>query len=347
MRRSLVARALAAVVVLAIAGAPGALTRPAPAQAIDPCSTYYCGYIVFQTAGDGTGSMEAGSNNELKCTYSSGVPHPAPCQLQFAWPHSSGTSISVPWAEFPDVGMGVCDTQLKCSPASLENSGSSVLTANGVTTIYGSFWVQIYTINLGSAGAGTGRIEINRDNNIVDCEVDQSCEVAGTGGNTVTVSALPEPGSVFDHWSGPCAGQGAVCSFVLGSNVTITATWDLAPATPTPAPVPTPTAHATHPPATAAPSAAPNPIATTGSTTPPGSTEPASSAEPASTDTGSTPLPGSTETGSTPGATALPSPVSASQDSGPLLAVVVLLGIVVVVLAVVAAFLFGRTRRPA
>ncbi|MBS0152544.1 MAG: S8 family serine peptidase [Nitrospira sp.] len=81
------------------------------------------------------------------------------------------------------------------------------------------------TVNKSGAGAGT----------ITSSAAGIACGATCTGqflqGSTVSLTAAPNPQSVFTGWSGDCAGTGS-CS--LTNNATVTATFDIAPTPPSP-----------------------------------------------------------------------------------------------------------------
>ena len=145
------------------------------------------------------------------------------------------------------------------------------------------------TITLAFAGAGSGVIHHTEDG--VECPTD--CKVVFQYGDTgIIVIAIPDPGSYFKSWSGPCAGQGAGCQFDMPRSTTMTVTFGLkaaATATPKP-PTPSPTAVASKAPGaapTVGPSTDPPPSSFPPSTSPTGSEipseAPATSAGPVAT----------------------------------------------------------------
>ena len=83
------------------------------------------------------------------------------------------------------------------------------------------------TVTVGMVGAGIGTVTSNPAG--IDCRA--TCNGKFPLGNTVNLTAAPDPGSVFAGWSGDCAGTD-LCS--LTKNATVTATFNVAPSPPAP-----------------------------------------------------------------------------------------------------------------
>ena len=73
----------------------------------------------------------------------------------------------------------------------------------------------------------------------IACPTD--CRQSFSGGSTVTLSALPDPGAVFAGWGGPCAGTGD-CTVRMDIATAVTAAFAPAPPPAPAAPAPAPTA---------------------------------------------------------------------------------------------------------
>lgn len=87
--------------------------------------------------------------------------------------------------------------------------------------------VMNFTVTVNKAGAGNGTIRSNSAG--IDCGA--TCNGQFPQSSTVTLTAAPDPRSVFAGWSGDCSGSD-LCS--LTGNATVTATFNLAPPSPAP-----------------------------------------------------------------------------------------------------------------
>ena len=85
--------------------------------------------------------------------------------------------------------------------------------------------VANFTVTVTKAGAGTGTVTSTSSG--INCGA--TCNGRFPQGRTVSLSAAPDPGSVFAGWSGDCTGTGP-CS--LTQNATVTATFNISPPPP-------------------------------------------------------------------------------------------------------------------
>jgi hypothetical protein len=83
--------------------------------------------------------------------------------------------------------------------------------------------VQLFALVVAKAGTGSGTVTSNPAG--ITCG--STCSAAYNGGTVVTLSAVPDAGSVFTGWSGGgCAGTGT-CTVTVTAATTVTATFTL------------------------------------------------------------------------------------------------------------------------
>ncbi|MHA2615669.1 MAG: InlB B-repeat-containing protein [bacterium JZ-2024 1] len=97
------------------------------------------------------------------------------------------------------------------------------VTMNANKTCTATFTLQTYTLTVNKAGNGSGTIT-STDGNI-NCGSD--CTESYPYGATVTLTATPDPGSLFAGWSGDCAGNNPQIEVTMDANKTCTATFKL------------------------------------------------------------------------------------------------------------------------
>ena len=77
-------------------------------------------------------------------------------------------------------------------------------------------------VTINKTGSGSGQVASD-DNNIA---CGGACVHAYANGTLVTLTATPDPGSIFTGWLGPCTGT-ATCSFTVNGDATVSATFAL------------------------------------------------------------------------------------------------------------------------
>ncbi len=81
------------------------------------------------------------------------------------------------------------------------------------------------TLAVATAGDGTGRVV--SDPVSIDCG--DACQVAFPAGITLTLTATPDPDSLFAGWQGACSGDAPVCALTLDAAASATAVFSLRP----------------------------------------------------------------------------------------------------------------------
>jgi len=164
----------------------------------------------------------------------------------------------------PDKGYYAC-LEGGCGGIDQSWSDQIPLSPDDQFTIGPDFQIAVPKLHITGSGTGTGRVTAT--NQVNACP---TCTINERYCDTVNLEALPDPGSIFGGWTGPCAGQDSTCSFEISVNATVDARFDLvAPATPAPThePTPAPTdARPTAPliaPTTPPPAVTPTPVAAT------------------------------------------------------------------------------------
>jgi len=186
-------------------------------------------------------------------------------------------------------------------------SGSTnplTLTIASDTAITGTFEVLTYTLDINTAGTGSGAVTADPDQSVYDY------------GTVITLTASADTGSLFTGWSGDASGSTNPVSVTMTGNSIVTATFTLDPtptptATPTSSPTLTPTPTATATPAHTPTKTATPTITTTASSTSTATSTvtitPTSSPTPTQTPTASnTPTATPTVTGTPPTVTSTP-----------------------------------------
>ena len=88
------------------------------------------------------------------------------------------------------------------------------------------------TLTIAKAGTGTGTVTGNG----INCGA--TCSAPLPLGTGVSLSAVPDAGSVFTGWSLPSCGSNSACAFTLTDSTTLTASFDLSSGSPPPPPPP-------------------------------------------------------------------------------------------------------------
>jgi hypothetical protein len=137
----------------------------------------------------------------------------------YAWGENAG------WINFAPAGGGVDInpyTGVFSGKAWGENIGWISFDSSGpVSFRVKTSWVAEYTLTVSKSGTGSGTVTSGLWG--INCGV--GCSYNYSIGTLVTLSAAPNPGSVFAGWSGGgCSGTGS-CVITMNTNIAVTATF--------------------------------------------------------------------------------------------------------------------------
>jgi hypothetical protein len=152
-------------------------------------------------------------------------PTGSPANLLGTWVAADGTLL--------DSATGLAAGAI-VGPKGVESNGAGTVLVAYTTldpvTRTGRVMARLVTrgasLQVSRSGSGSGRVLSAPAG--IDCGT--SCTAAFTEGATVTLTAAPEPDSVFAGWSGACAGTGT-CTVAVSGAHQVTAKFDRAPAT--------------------------------------------------------------------------------------------------------------------
>jgi hypothetical protein len=135
------------------------------------------------------------------------------CEATF----NAGTNVTLTAATGPAVRL------VGWSGAGCSGSGMCVLTLSAPTIVTAEF-VELHTLTVAKAGAGTGSVSSMPAG--IGCDAPCSTAAAAFDEDTVvTLTAAAGPASVFDGWSGAgCSGTGT-CTVTMSAARTVTATF--------------------------------------------------------------------------------------------------------------------------
>ena len=153
-------------------------------------------------AGDGSGTV-------------SSAPAGIDCGLDCSEPYSAGSSVTL--TASPDPGSLFSGWSGDCS-----GTGACILTMDGDHSVTATFSLPSYTLQVALAGDGSGTVSSAPAG--IDCGLD--CSEPYSAGSSVTLTASPDPGSLFSGWSGDCSGTGA-CILTMDGDHSVTATFSL------------------------------------------------------------------------------------------------------------------------
>ncbi|MEK6683811.1 MAG: Ig-like domain-containing protein, partial [Nitrospirota bacterium] len=104
-------------------------------------------------------------------------------------------------------------------------TGSCIVTMDAAKSVTATFTLQIFTLTVAKAGAGTGTVTSLPTG--INCGT--TCAASFNVNTVVTLTALADSGSIFAGWNGEgCTGTGA-CAVTMGAAKAVTATFDIVP----------------------------------------------------------------------------------------------------------------------
>ena len=138
------------------------------------------------------------------------------CGSTCAFTFSSGANVTL--TATPGVG----SLFTGWSGGGCSGTGTCTVTMNTALTVTATFAPSSFSLTVNRAGPGTGTVTSSPAG--INCGA--TCAASFSPGASVTLTATPAPGSVFDGWSGPCAGNGT-CQVTLNAATSVTATFSV------------------------------------------------------------------------------------------------------------------------
>jgi hypothetical protein len=160
-------------------------------------------------------------------TYSSGSPLTQDLTNQVSW-QSSDVKVAQVNASGLVTGIGL--GMVTITALATETDGTVVPASGTLTDSAPSGPVLLPTLTIFKVGTGTGTVT---GNGVINCGPEPGCIGNFTQGTVVTLTAVADPGSVFDGWSANCMpvpGIRTSCTITMDNNQTVGAIFD--PSTP-------------------------------------------------------------------------------------------------------------------
>jgi PKD repeat protein len=99
-------------------------------------------------------------------------------------------------------------------------TGGCQVTMDRARSVTATFAPKAFGVTVSKAGSGSGSVSSSPAG--IACGSD--CQTSFDNGTVVTLTAAPDPGSVFAGWSGDCSGTGS-CQLTMGQARSVTATF--------------------------------------------------------------------------------------------------------------------------
>jgi hypothetical protein len=163
---------------------------------------YNLGPYALAVSVQGTGSGEVSSSPAgISCGYY--------CDAAF------DAGVVVTLTAVPDAGSSLAGWSGDCSGTS-----TCQLTVSRARSVTATFTPGAYTLAVTRQGTGTGLVSAS----LAGLSCGAACEASFAAGSAVTLTASPDPGSVFAGWSGDCSGSGS-CQLTMGAARSASATF--------------------------------------------------------------------------------------------------------------------------
>src|SRR5207247_1433389 len=102
-------------------------------------------------------------------------------------------------------------------------TGACTVTVSAATTVAATFDVPTFALTVTKAGTGSGTVTSTPAG--IACEA--NCTTNFTSGTAVTLTAIPDSGSIFSGWSGGGCSGTAACTVTISGATAVTATFDV------------------------------------------------------------------------------------------------------------------------
>jgi hypothetical protein len=96
--------------------------------------------------------------------------------------------------------------------------------ARNVTATFNTGGGGPFTLTVAKTGWGGPESSVTSSPAGITCGAD--CSQSYTSGTSVTLTATPAGGFVFDHWEGDCGGTSTTCNVIMGSDKAVIAAFD-------------------------------------------------------------------------------------------------------------------------
>jgi uncharacterized protein (DUF2141 family) len=159
---------------------------------------------------------KSGNGTGLVISNPAGINCGSTCSASFA----SGTTVTL--TAVPDPGLTFSGWSGACSGTST-TCQVTLTQALSVTASFSTSVITNYSLDVYKSGNGTGLITSNPAG--INCG--STCSASFASGTTVTLTAIPDPGSTFSGWLGAC-GLNPTCQVTMTQSMSVSASFSLA-----------------------------------------------------------------------------------------------------------------------